>query len=108
MLGTLSPIVSISNIGTALIGLFKKPFDHDNPIEGTKQGILGLVKVFSLEGIKAFDTFFIGFNRIISFSRVLGQRTSHYKFSKNIGQVFKYIQPDPKQLQEDMNKFKIA
>lgn len=106
LIGTLSPIVSITNIGTAVYGLIRKPFGSENSIEGTKQGILSVIKVFSLEGLRVCDTLLGGLGKIIGKVKPWGQRSYKSGLYKNVGQVFKYIQPDKKQLQTEMNKFK--
>ena len=104
LIGTLSPVVSIKNIGAAVYGLARMPFDASNPVEGAKQGILGIIKVFSLEGLKVCDTLLGSFGKVFGKVRPWGVRS--FRRSNNIGQVFKYIQPDKGQLQKDMNKFK--
>lgn len=105
-IGTLSPFVSISNIASAIIGLIKKPLDSQSPIEGAKQGLLGLIKVFSLEGLRLCDTVIVSLSIIFQRLGKFERPGYNPKFSRKFKRLLKYVQADPKQLEEDTNKFK--
>ena len=80
LIGRLSPVVSVSNIAGAVVNLIKTPFDSKNN-EGTKQGLVTLFKVFSLEGVKVLDGVIAAAGKV---SRVRSNKGALYFRFQNI------------------------
>ena len=107
----LGPIGAIKNLGGALYEVLAVQASSADASEATKQGLLGLMKVFSVESLKVLESFMSGAYCMVqgigSFTGVeMPSRQALTKPFKNAQYIVTFTQIDKKQLDQRHDKFK--